>query len=207
MFNNLTDFTGDCNISQTKYGKTDLEAIITTTEETILKELLGEDLYLKVIAAPATYTNLINGYTYSVINGDSITVNVAYKGIKQMLKYFTYAEMLKFLDNQTSQVGQIEPEENNSKRMAKTNHSKLVMDAYNKGVNLYGFDIETWNGNGNWFITGRRNKYKEALSEEDYYEMYVKGSCFNFLYNYKDTTAYLTWQFSEKELMMLNGFL
>ena len=100
-FITITDFVGEFNISQNKYATTDYNAIITATEEAVLKDLLGEDLYLKLIAdlngsyvpQTAKYLELVNGKTYSVINGDGVTVNVNYQGIKKMLKYFTWVRM------------------------------------------------------------------------------------------------------------------
>ena len=44
----LSDFSGELNISQSKYGNVDYTSIIASVEETILKQLLGDDLYLKV---------------------------------------------------------------------------------------------------------------------------------------------------------------
>ena len=204
MYNQITDFTGECNISQNRFAKIDYEAIITAVETSILKELLGEDLYLKLVATPASYTDLINGCTYSVVNEFGVTVNISYLGIKPMLKYFTYAELLKHQDSQNTEVGQMEPDQENSRRMAKNHLNNLVSTAYNKGVALYGYDIESWR-NDNSFICGRRNK--EVKSEQDYWKIYVTGNCFNYLYKNKAVTAFLTWQFKIKQEMFMNGFL
>jgi len=201
----LSDFSGECNISQNKYSTTDYDAVIASVEEKILKDLLGEDLYLKVSATPTSYTNLINGCIYSVVNGEGVTVNVNYQGLKLMLKYFTYAELLKHQETENTEVGQVEPLQNNSVRVAKNNLSAKISEAYNKGVKLYGFDIECWK-NDNSFICGRRNK-PEAKQEYDYYCELVKGTSYNYLYTQRLQTDYLTWQFSEKEFMFINGYL
>ena len=42
-----TDFVGEVNISQKRFSDGDLNNFIQLTEEKILKELLGDDLYLK----------------------------------------------------------------------------------------------------------------------------------------------------------------
>ena len=207
MFVLLSDMTGQWNISQTKYGNTDLQLVIDTTVEKILKDLLGEDLYLKLIAGPTTspYADLVNGKTYSVVNGDGVTVNVEYKGIKDMLKYFCYAEILKYQDNKATEIGQVEPLGQSSERMVKNQLNRLIETAYNKGVTLYGINIEAFQSNDS-FIRGRR--FRETLqqkSQVDYYKYYVRGNCFNFLYNYK--ANYPTWQFTDKEEMIFGGWL
>ncbi|MFA5234191.1 MAG: hypothetical protein WC390_07310 [Sulfurimonas sp.] len=217
LFNSITDFTGEINITQSKYGKTDLSLIIATVEEEILKSLLGEDLYLKLITDCATgvpvtqkYIDLVNGKTYSVDNEDGVTVNVNYQGIKKMLRYFTYAEILKYQESQNTEVGQVEADQNNSVRMSKSQLAVKIEKYYNNGIALYGYDIENYSDYitnpiyGNTPITDcyatYNNKYKY-----DYYIELVKGSCFNFLY--KNKTDYPTWQFTVKDLMFLNGYL
>ncbi len=201
----LSDFSGELNISQSKYGNADLISIIATVEEKILKDLLGEDLYLKLITTPANYTDLINGCTYSVINEEGITVNVIYQGLKPMLKYFTYAELLKHQQSENTEVGQVEPLQNNSIRMTKNNLSVKISEAYNKGVKLYGFDIENWK-NDNSFICRRRNAERKK-TEYDYYAELVKGTAYNYLYTQRLQTVYLTWQFTIKDFMLANGYL
>ena len=216
-FNSLTDFTGEFNITQSKYGDTDLTSIITVSEERILKDLLGEDLYLKLIAdlsggVPQTqkYIDLVNGKTYSVVNEDGITVNVDYQGIKRMLRYFAYCDILKYQDSKNSEVGQVVSNQNNSTRLSdKSNQLTVKIEPYyNKGTELYGFDIENYSNyltNPIYgdipitdFVDTRKRKY-------DYYKELVKGSCFNFLY--KNKTDYSTWQFTVKDKIFLGGWL
>jgi len=208
-FNTIQDFTGETNISQNKYTKIDYENIITSTEERILKDLLGEDLYLKLIATPAVapYLELVNGTTYAVVNEDGVTVNVNYQGIKKMLKYFTYVEILRFQKSENTEVGQVDPQQNNSVRLPENNLSKKIMDSYNKGIDLYGFDIQTY-GNSKSLIRGMETNITKN-TEYDYYRLYVKGSCFNYLwYEYENyPTRFPTWQFTCKELSFINGYL
>lgn len=209
-FNLITDFSGDCNVSQNKYAKTDYETIIASTETKILKDLLGEDLYLKLIAAPTTapYADLVNGKTYSVVNEDGVTVNVNYQGIKPMLKYFTYAEILKHQETENTEVGQVEPMQNNSGRVSKNNLSSLISAAYNKGVPLYGYDIESCSNNIS-FICGSRNSERFNTPTYNYYDELVKGSCYNYLYYCKENypSYFPTWKFIVKQEMFFNGYL
>jgi len=216
-FNSITAFTGECNISQDKYSSTDYNAIILATEEKILRDLLGGDLYNKLIAdlngsyVPQTqkYIDLVNGKTYQVENGEGVTVNVDYKGIKPMLKYFCYSQLLKSQDQQNSMVGQVEPVQENSQRPAKNRLNILVENAYNKGVELYGIDIENYSYNDS-FIRGKRYQQSiKKVTEFDYYVELVKSNCFNYLYycSQNFATYYPTWMFTPKSISGFNGWL
>jgi len=195
----LTDFVGEIAISQSKYGNDKLNSIITTTEAKILTDLLGDDLYLKLKAdlvnnIPQTtkYLNLVNGVTYSVKNIDNIDVNVDYKGIKQMLRYFIYAELIRLQETDNTEVGEVEAKQQNSTRARKTQLNTLISNAYNNGVKLYGKDIEDFT-------------VSIKMHNNEYFYNLVKNNCFNFLY--KHITDYPTWQFTPKDYMFLNGYL
>jgi hypothetical protein len=81
---------------------------------------------------------------------------------------------------------------------------------FNKGVCLYGFDIENYSDYltnpiyGNEPVTEPFSNYEEK-HKYNYYQELVRGSCFNFLYKYKD--SYPTWQFTAKDKLMLGGWL
>jgi hypothetical protein len=195
----LNDFVGEISISQSRYGNDKLNSIITTVEAKILTDLLGDDLYLKLKAdlvnnIPQTtkYLNLVNGVTYSVKNIDNIDVNVDYKGIKQMLRYFIYAELIRLQETDNTEVGEVEAKQQNSTRARKTQLNTLISNAYNNGVKLYGKDIEDFT-------------VSIKMHNNEYFYNLVKNNCFNFLY--KHITDYPTWQFTPKEYMFLNGYL
>jgi len=205
-----SDLIGIVNVSESRFAKTDYESIISTVEEKILNDLLGNDLYVKLMATPATapYADLVNGAVYTVTNKDNVTVNVNYLGIKPMLKYFIHYEILKHQQSQNSEVGEVEPLQNNSQRVTKSNLSKLISDSYNNGIRLYGQNIEDGN-NGNSFICGRRHLERYKHINFDYYAEVIKPNCFNYLYwckvNHSD--HFPTWQFTDKALMFNNGYL
>jgi hypothetical protein len=122
-----------------------------------------------------------------------------------MLKYFTYSELVKYQDNQNTAVGQVEPVQENSGRMLKPQLNKLISAAYNKGVALYGYDIEDLDTDS-YFLRGRR--FQEQLKqrpEVDYYKELIRGTCYNFLF--KNKIDYPTWSFSPKLDMIFNGYL
>jgi hypothetical protein len=206
----LADFTGDVNVSQSRYGNADLLSIIETTEKKILKDLLGEDLYAKVIAAPTTspYSLLVSGTTYHVLNQDDISVNIVYEGIKPMLKYFCYAEILKRQQNENTSVGQVEPNQDNSNRMPKNNLNTLISQAYNKGLDLYGYDIDNYAANDS-FIRGKRYQDLKVISEYDYYQKFLRASCYNYLsYEATNHPSYFeTWIFTIKNISGFSGWL
>lgn len=195
----LNDFVGEISISQSRYGNDKLNSIITTVEAKILTDLLGDDLYLKLKAdlvnnVPQTtkYINLVNGVTYSVKNIDNIDVNVDYKGIKPMLRYFIYAELIRLQETDNTEVGEVEAKQQNSTRAKKAQLNTLISNAYNNGVKLYGKDIEEFT-------------VSIKMHNNEYFYNLVKNNCFNFLY--KNKTDYPTWQFTPKEYMFLNGYL
>ena len=207
----LADFTGDVNVSQSRYGNTDLNDVIAATEKKILKDLLGEDLYAKVIAEPTTspYSLLVSGTTYHVENQDDVSVNIVYEGLKPMLKYFCYAEILKRQQNENTNVGQVEPNQDNSNRMQKNNLNTLISQAYNKGLDLYGYDIDNYAANDS-FIRGKRFEQNiKVISEYDYYKCFLRASCYNYL-SYEKTSHpnyFPTWDFCIKSISGFNGWL
>lgn len=214
--NLITEFIGDVAVSQNKYNTDHLNQIIADTEERILKDLLGDDLYHKFIdglaleTPPDIYVDLRDGLTYKVYNKDGVLVNVKYEGVKKMLRYFTFAEIIKFQDSENTDVGQVEPNQSNSNRVAKNQLAVKIENAYNKGVALYGFDIENYSDYitnpiyGNQPATEPFSDY-EQKRKYDYYKELIKPSCYNFLYKYK--ANYPTWTFSTKDKMFLGGYL
>jgi len=213
MFLTLNDFIGDCNVSQSRYGNVDLNSIIAASERKILIDLLGEDLYAKVIATPTTspYSLLVSGTTYHVENQDGVTVNIVYQGLKPMLKYFAYADILKFQKDSNTNVGQVEAKVDNAEKSAANKLNVLISQAYNKGLALYGYDIDNYAVNDS-FIRGKRyqeiENYK-IYTEYEYYKLYLRGSVYNYL-SYEKTNHpgyFPTWNFQIKNVMAFNGFL
>ena len=105
-----TDFTGEVKIAVNTFTEDDVDVYIAEVQESILKDLLGDDLYMKFGATLPTptsgtkYDDLLNGVVYvdprkSVIEtynnseesvDDDVDLNVDYTGLERMLKLFTY---------------------------------------------------------------------------------------------------------------------
>lgn len=193
-----TDFKGDKYISQNVFTLEDLQYFIDLTQEKILKDLLGEDLYGKLLSdctnnIPATtkYINLLNGKTYTETNESGQTVNVYYKGLKEMLRYFTFYYFMKEQPYKSTISGIMESNQENSTKISNMQLNRIIIQAYNKGIKLYGKKHSEIN--------------TETVSSKIYSTKYVqeiiKGNAFNFLY--KHLTDYPTWTFTEKQYIFL----
>jgi len=193
-----TDFKGDKYISQNVFTLEDLQYYIDTVQEKILKELLGEDLYLKLLAdctdnVPATqkYIDLLDGKTYTETNAEGTTVNVQYKGLKEMLRYFTFYYFIKEQPFRATISGVMAGENENGKAISAMQLNRIVVQAYNKGVDLYGKKLSVYE--------------TETVSAKIYSAKYnaeiIRGNAYNFLYKYK--TTYPTWSFIEKSYIFL----
>jgi len=197
-----TDFIGEINISQNQYTTSDLQSIIESTERLVLSDLLGEDLYAKLIAdldvnyVPQTvkYLTLVNGGSYTATNGEGTTVTVTYRGIKQMLKYFTYYYYVKNQMNQNTIAGTVINSQENAIQLNKAALNDIVNAMYNKGVDLYGKKL----------YASENPSISVKIIDDTYIDETVKGNCYNFLIEYKDAD-YPTWMFTEKKKIHFNG--
>lgn len=137
-----TDFVGEVNISQNRFSDGDLNNFIQLTEEKILKELLGDDLYLKFEAdnfgmgamAREQDKELLNGLVYpDPLNG----FNVDYIGIKRMLRLFCYYEFIKEQKYQNTIIGTVEGSSRNAINSAQGVVIEVAEERQRQGVDLY----------------------------------------------------------------------
>jgi len=139
-FNSQSDFKGDVNITQSSEVTEDLNQVIIDVEIEILSKLLGDDLYLLLIAdldgnyAPQTqkYKDLVNGKEYKRAG---YTVN--YQGIKRMLRYFVYSEWLKTGRISNVSGGTVIETKDKSESLSRFEIRAEANRAYNKGMTLY----------------------------------------------------------------------
>jgi len=110
-----------------------LELYISSTQEKILRWLLGDNLYFDFVEneSETKYQTLINGdtivYTYNGVKGK-------YTGLKDMLKYFTYFYYTRQEVSSNTSMGETMSTSQNGQ--AVQNNTKLI-DAWNQGVRLY----------------------------------------------------------------------
>ncbi len=138
MFVTQDEFKGDIQITQSADISSNLTEIIEKSEKKYLRLLLGDDLYLKLIAdlnngIPQTqkYKDLMDGVTYS--NGAR---NIIYDGLRQMLRYFCYSEYIKINYVDTS-IGFVKQDKVNSDNIGNLFTEDNSNKAFNKGLQLY----------------------------------------------------------------------
>lgn len=155
-FNAQSDFIGDVNITQSSDITTDLNQVITEVEKKMLRLLLGDNLYLLLIAdltdwepQNAPYIKLVDGEDYEV--GDRTYI---YEGIKKMLRYFVFAEWKMNNYASDTNTGTVRKTKELSDNLTKYEIEKESNQAWNRGVDLYkqcyyyldynSSDFETW---------------------------------------------------------------
>lgn len=143
-FVQVSDLTGDIDVTQNSYAQDNALDIIKKTEKQYLRQLLGDDLYLAFIAdlssyVPQTqkYTDLLDGKNYKVVNTDDVIVNKIFRGVKEMLKYFCYYDIVINSRYYNSLMGEYKAEAENSERLTASEMNDLLMDAWNKAVDIY----------------------------------------------------------------------
>lgn len=199
-----SDFTGEIALSQNEFNLNQIQKIIESTEETILVDLLGYDLYTKLIEnldsnyepVIQIYKDLVNGKKYNITLSNGATFQVNYKGIKQMLRYFTYYYYLQSQQTQNTISGQVINQEENATKANKIELNELSQKIYNKGVNLY----------GNNKVLGTKDCPLSSVTiirHSDYDIFESKATCFNFLNNH--SSDYPTWLFTPKKQILFNG--
>lgn len=137
----IADFKGEINITQSKFSTTDIQDFIDRYEELVLKDLLGDDLYLKFkndgYDSPTRqrYIDLLNGVVYADSNNSDY--NVDFKGMKDMLRFFVFYYYLINQPYQNTMIGTVKGVSRNAENPARDIVNSLAFSRYNKGVELY----------------------------------------------------------------------
>lgn len=138
-----SDFIGEVQISKNKFTASDLQSYIDRVEEDILKDLLGETLYLAFkadsfgndISSRDKYKELLNGLQYTNPADSSLTVD--YTGLKRMLRLFIYAEYLPNQLYNNTIIGEVEGSSRNAFNTTVTKVNDTAEDRQRMGVDLY----------------------------------------------------------------------
>lgn len=103
-------------------------------EKEYLRKLLGDHLYLDLVAhkTDAKYVALATGETYAYDG-----LNYIYDGFKNMLSYFIFVQYSKDSQSFAAGTGDYQPNMQNSTRIERIQFNKKMIDAFNKGVDLY----------------------------------------------------------------------
>lgn len=205
MYCLTTDFIGEIEIHFSSLGVIESAAKLgrySYVETEILVELLGYDLYKSFVAGIAEiipaqkWLDLRDGKDYQVTNKNGQLVYIKWGGIREMLKYFVYAEYKKM--ERTTAVVNGETK-NNYQNGESANDSFFLtkyMNAYNKGVYLYGINLEEIEGSYSFL----KQTVQKANTNRDYFVEMLKPTAYNFIYfaNIADATTYPNWQFTSK---------
>jgi len=139
-FIDIDNFTGEYTIDENYYNS----VIVEKVEENILRDLLGINYYNAFIAdldvnndpQSEIWTKFKDGEEYT----DSYLIR--YPGIVEMLVAFSYYELIKSKNYNTS-TGFIAPLNENSRVKNKLELEAIANNFYNKGVSLY-IKAERW---------------------------------------------------------------
>jgi hypothetical protein len=132
-FISITDFIGEYNINDQYFD----EEIVESTEEQILRDLLGNTLYDEFIAdlvdgepQAQKWIDFKDGKDYED------TIRMHYQGITEMLVAFSYYALIQWVTNSNS-TGFTKNDNQNSKVFNKFEADSLSYSRYNLGVNFY----------------------------------------------------------------------
>ena len=139
----IADFSaGELKITRNNAVDTDLQSYIDETEEKFLRSLLGDTLYIEFTGQLPTpslqkWTDLLNGYNYTIENAEGENESVYFIGVKKMLRLFTWFYFVREQSFQNSIVGQVKGASQASANALMPEISRLIKKRYNKGISLY----------------------------------------------------------------------
>lgn len=188
-------FQGDKNIPNISKVTENTDFWVEEIQEDILTKGLGYTLKTAVEAnyssgTPDKWKELVEGATFKV---DDKTIK--FPGIKAMLEYFTFEAIIRNPARKNTGNGSVEDEHENSKSVSP---NEILIDAWNKAVDIYGIDIGLIGGD-NAILRGRRFQERVLCERNSLEEWKFKGTMSNFIYykNKIDATTYPDWIFTE----------
>lgn len=198
----------------------DFEATIEEVEKNTLIELLGYDLYkafidgLEETTVAQKWLDLRDGKEYTTEDSEGRTVTIKWNGFQNTqcispLAYFIYYDWQVNNYTQNTTTGENKQASQNSTPGGIADINRKLINAYNKGVDLYGVDVECLIG-VNAILRSRRYQ-RELLTKQNpligYYAEKLKPTAYNFIYamNELDETTYPNWNFTEKKKLNLYG--
>lgn len=143
-FIDYTDFAdSEFNLEINEYNLNTFESIANDVIYDVLNDLLGADLYNKLLAdldankKPQTqkYKNLVDGMPYYDTLRNNKIVN--YQGINDMLKYFVFCEYKLFKLSYDATTGTVQPNNENSIVLTDIQLKSYLQKYYTKAVFLY----------------------------------------------------------------------
>ncbi|MBD3198026.1 MAG: hypothetical protein GF317_23450 [Candidatus Lokiarchaeota archaeon] len=194
---NSTDFESHpLFLVESEYNEK-IDDLILEWQDEYIKKILGERLFIDYVNdydlvtedwLTQKWKDFNDGYNYTV-NG----YNVTWSGLRNLLKYLLFFEYRKYNRAQHSALGKTNP------NMQNAEHSEdftSVIQIYNKGVYLHGFDYECK------FIEYNKNimTYKKVFDKD--IEKF-KPTAYNFLLNRE--SEFDNWIFTN--IFEINSFM
>ncbi len=203
MIIDYTYFKGDIyipNLNKTEVLE-NLNNFIAEYEKKILIDLLGYDLYknftegIEADSPAQKWLDLRDGKEYTV-DYDGSEYTVKWAGLKNaekesLLAYFTYFYLVRSGAISLTGIGAVVNQSDNSNTVSP---SSRIINAWNKGVELYG-SKQSVHTKENIVINGNTYFMPSGYN-------YLKPTAYNFLYNHMDD--YEKWVFTEKSF--INNF-
>jgi hypothetical protein len=146
--NEITAFTGECDLPKNGYKNADFNAIIDTVQDEVLRDLLGQRVYTSFMAdvdaglgtpTKSKHLVLLNGGAYDTDEENADTGNLvqAYcPGVKRMLRLFTFARIVAGLTDNHQSSGSYEPSGENSSTLTRQQRNVSARIAYNTAIAL-----------------------------------------------------------------------
>lgn len=135
-----SDLVGKWQIPLTGFNDAVLTSIIDDVEKRYCIALLGADLYKDMLSNLTLdkYVALLDGgyYKSDVFSVDDNYVNVYFRGIKEMLKYFTYCEYMMATQQQIKPTGMVKPNSENSVSLSNADFSIAVQSMYKQATDI-----------------------------------------------------------------------
>lgn len=156
----ITDFTENKFLTQ-NLKSSDIDPYIGEAQDFDLKPVLGDALYYDLMNNQTTtkYVELINGKSY-IPNGQTATIQ--FKGLKMVLKYYTYARLVVVDGVKSTQAGFLQKSLENSERISGTQRAQMIAQA-RSGAKAYEDDMIKFLNNFQttytlWSCSLRKNK-------------------------------------------------
>lgn len=193
-----SDLVGKWQIPLTGVNDAVLTSIIDDVEKRYCIALLGADLYKDFLANITLdkYVALLDGgyYKSDLFSVDDDYVNVYFRGVQELLKYFTYCEYMMLTQQQTNPTGLSKPSSENGTALPNADLSIAIQSMYNEATNItqeiiqfiteMNFDTEITSSTGVYatvpFVKYLENGNMVEINGVDYTVVDVDGDVIQF---------------------------
>lgn len=165
-------------ISQNEHTLASLQGFIDKYEYDYLKKILGNRIYTEFIAdldgnnvpQHPKFTALLNGDTYTDINGD---VQI-YDGLKEPIRYFIWAKFVSKSNYINTIAGTVSHQNENSNVLTAAEIAKLCRTAWNTGVpiardaNYFITRFESYEATATGIALDNANTYIVTITDTKY---------------------------------------